>query len=106
MVDVQEFLGGGDKAKSLVHQFQAKQAAMKGPEGASLKPYYKGEGDLDDLGYGAAVASSSHARPSHTPAASSRKTTRAPQQQIVDMRAEPPQKQQVGLDGAAGAGCV
>ena len=69
---------------------------MKGPEGASLKPYYKGEGDLDSLGYGSAVASSSHAGPSHTPAAASRKATRAPQQQIVDMRAEPPQKQQVG----------
>ena len=94
---LQEFLGGGDKAGSLVHQFQAKQATMKGPEGASLKPYYKGEGDLDDLGYGSAVASSSHAGPSQAPAAPSRKATRAPQQQIVDMRAEPAIKQQAGL---------
>ncbi|KAK9836814.1 hypothetical protein WJX74_008665 [Apatococcus lobatus] len=91
---VQEFLGGGDKARSLVHQFQTKQATMKGPEGASLKPYYKGEGDLDDLGYGSAVASSSHAGPSHTPAAATKRATRAPQQQIVDMRAEPASKQQ------------
>ena len=98
---MQEFLGGGEKARSLVHQFEAKQATTTGPAGAPLRPYYKGDGDLADLGYGSAVASGSHTAPGQNQAGTSKKATRAPQQQIVDMRAAPPSKQQVGFAFAA-----
>ncbi|KAK9864652.1 hypothetical protein WJX84_010913 [Apatococcus fuscideae] len=91
---IQEFLGGGEKARSLVHQFEAKQATTTGPAGAPLRPYYKGDGDLADLGYGSAVASGSHTAPGQNQAGTSKKATRAPQQQILDMRAAPPSKQQ------------
>ena len=89
---LQEYLGGGEKVRNLVHQFQAKQATTQGPGGATLKPYYKGDSDLADLGYGSAAASSSH---SQNQAGPSKKTSRVPQSQVVDMRAEPPTKTQV-----------